>query len=100
MKMTQEPDSPADTSNSATASKPTSPLEIDDYIIAPIIQILYRGSPSDQLMAFELIRTYLGLSKPGEPEVKGKRRRKKSNARDPGAAIGLGKAGKCLFLLL
>ena len=72
MKMTQEPDSPADTSNSATTSKPTSPLEIDDYIIAPIIQILYRGSPSDQLMAFELIRTYLGLSKPGESEVKGK----------------------------
>lgn len=45
---------------------------VDSFHLAPIIQVLYRGSPSDQLMAFDIIREYLGLSKPGEPEVEGK----------------------------
>lgn len=56
------------------ASQKVNGLVIDSYIIAPIIQILYRGSPSDQLLAFDIIREYLGLSKPGDEQVKGKLR--------------------------
>ncbi|KAK7695438.1 hypothetical protein QCA50_000074 [Cerrena zonata] len=54
------------------ASERSTGFVFDSYILAPVIQVLYRGSPSDQLMAFDIIREYLGLSKPGEPEVKGR----------------------------
>ncbi|KDQ64497.1 hypothetical protein JAAARDRAFT_118172 [Jaapia argillacea MUCL 33604] len=39
---------------------------IDSFVVAPMLRILARGRPTDQTLAFEIIRDFLGLSKPGE----------------------------------
>lgn len=41
-------------------------FEFDSHLITPAISALASGSPSDQLFAFDIVRDYLGLTKPGE----------------------------------
>ncbi|KAF9820964.1 hypothetical protein IEO21_00941 [Rhodonia placenta] len=41
-------------------------FEFDSHLITPAISALTSGSPSDQLFAFDIVRDYLGLTKPGE----------------------------------
>lgn len=40
--------------------------QLDSYTVSAMLGILARGTPTDVLYAFDIIRDYLGLSKPGE----------------------------------
>lgn len=40
--------------------------KLDSYIISAMLNVLARGTPTDALMAADIIRDYLGLAKPGE----------------------------------
>lgn len=42
------------------------PELVSDHVISYFIRVLTKGRPADQLYAFDVIRDYLGLSKPGE----------------------------------
>ena len=52
------------------ASQKSPGFEIDSHLIAAALKALSRGAPSDQELAFKIIRDYIGLSRPGEPPVK------------------------------
>ena len=45
---------------------------IDSPVIASVLRVLNRGRPSDQLLAFDIVREYLGFCKPGEPPTEPK----------------------------
>lgn len=51
-------------------SKKSPGFEIDSHLIAAALKALSRGGASDQELAFEIIRSHIGLSRPGEPPVK------------------------------
>ena len=40
--------------------------KLDSYIVSAMLNVLSHGTPSDALYAFDIIRDYLGLAKPGE----------------------------------
>ncbi|TFY59272.1 hypothetical protein EVJ58_g5883 [Rhodofomes roseus] len=44
----------------------TPSARVDSYHIREMLFALSHGSPSDQIFAFDLVRDYLGLAKPGE----------------------------------
>lgn len=45
---------------------------IDGHLVRSVITILADGQPSDQLLAFDIVREYLGLVPPGDDPVKAK----------------------------
>ncbi|KAI0693593.1 hypothetical protein BC835DRAFT_1210950, partial [Cytidiella melzeri] len=45
-------------------------LDIDAFVLSNLIKILSNGRPTDQLVAFDIVRDYVGLSKPGEAPLK------------------------------
>ncbi|KAH9938590.1 uncharacterized protein B0H18DRAFT_967898 [Fomitopsis serialis] len=42
------------------------PAQVDSYHVREMLYALSHSSPSDHLLAFDIIRDYLGLAKPGE----------------------------------
>ncbi|KAI0081844.1 hypothetical protein K474DRAFT_1613127 [Panus rudis PR-1116 ss-1] len=44
-------------------------VAIDPYVVSSAIRALTRGSPFDSHLAFDILREYAGLTKPGEPRV-------------------------------
>ncbi|KAL0579552.1 hypothetical protein V5O48_002481 [Marasmius crinis-equi] len=45
---------------------------IDSHLVSAAMSLLSRGRPSDQQLAFEIAREYLGLEGPGEPKAPAK----------------------------
>ncbi|KAH9846973.1 hypothetical protein C2E23DRAFT_742879 [Lenzites betulinus] len=43
-----------------------SKLGVDPMVIGSVLQVLALGRPADHIVAFDIIRDYLGLAKPGE----------------------------------
>ncbi|CCM04795.1 uncharacterized protein FIBRA_06988 [Fibroporia radiculosa] len=41
-------------------------FQIDSHFMAPVLGVLALGRPADQLFAFDIIRDFTGLAKPGE----------------------------------
>ena len=40
--------------------------KLDSYTVSAMLNVLARGTPTDALYAFDIIRDYMGLAKPGE----------------------------------
>ncbi|KAH9947243.1 hypothetical protein B0H21DRAFT_344406 [Amylocystis lapponica] len=47
-------------------SQKTPSFPVDSHLIVNALVVLGLGSPADQLFAFDIVRDYLGLTKPGE----------------------------------
>lgn len=45
---------------------------VDSHIIIGLLKVLSRGRPTDYILAFDIIRDYLGLVKPGETPIEPK----------------------------
>lgn len=53
------------------ASKKSPGFKVDSFIVSSAITALSRGRPSDQAVAFQIVREYFGLTAPGDPPVTG-----------------------------
>ncbi|KAI0796608.1 hypothetical protein C8Q75DRAFT_741672 [Abortiporus biennis] len=51
------------------AEKPGAQPIIDSFVVVNAVRCLLRGRASEQLLAFDIVRDYLGFTKPGEPPV-------------------------------